>query len=374
MDGLRGIAVLMVFGYHLHERGLMPDPFSLLGLPVKVPWLFLSGFLGVEVFFFISGFVLFYPYARHLIEGRPKPGIAHFYLRRSLKIVPSYVVVVCAMALIAPQNVPANESLIAHVLAHTLFIHGFFPNTFTSIVGPLWSLTVEVEYYVLFPVICAIWLRDVWAGFALMIVISAVYRWHLASTGFAGEYWHTNQLPAFLNLFAAGMFSSYLLVRARSKSWWFTGRPIVATVICALALTGVYAMLGAVIPQGGGPPVWTWQNDYRDVTAALLGVAAITGPFAVPQVRLIIDNPATRWVAFVSYNLYLWNKPLIIMFTSALDARGPWPYGSAAGIVAIVVIALAVAWFFTTFVEQPFLIDGWRRLWGPVRAAHNAEA
>ena len=108
LDGLRGIAVLLVVGYHLHEIGLLPDPFKSLGITIYVPWIFLGGILGVEIFFFISGFVLFYPYARHLVEGSARPALGHFIGRRARKIVPSYVVVVLAVSLIAPGRACAG--------------------------------------------------------------------------------------------------------------------------------------------------------------------------------------------------------------------------------------------------------------------------
>jgi peptidoglycan/LPS O-acetylase OafA/YrhL len=359
-DGLRGIAVLLVVAYHLHERGLMPDPMPIAGSwAMLVPWPFLGGVLGVEIFFFLSGLVLFLPYARHLIEGRPRPAIGHFYLRRSLKIVPSYVVALLAIALTAPAEVPAGESLTQHVLLHLFFLHGFYPNAFASIIGPLWSLAVEVEFYVLFPLIVAIWLRNVWLGAVLMFAVSAIYRIHMEQTGLAGWFWNSYQLPGFLNLFAAGMLSAYLYTLARHRNWWFTTRPWISAGVAAVALVLFYALFRDLIQQPGGPGWWTWQNNHRDIVAGLLSVAAIFGPFGAEAATEVIANPVTQFLADISYNLYLWNKPLIIFFTATVAARGGWHAGSALGIVAVFGVCVAVAWFFTFFVERPFLERGW---------------
>ncbi len=359
-DGLRGIAVLIVVAYHLHERGVMPDPTPLFGpLTALLPWPFLGGVLGVEIFFFLSGLVLFLPYARHLIEGRPRPAIAHFYLRRSLKIVPSYVVALLAIALIAPQEVPPAESLTQHVLLHLFFLHGFYPNAFASIVGPLWSLAVEVEFYVLFPLVAAIWLRNVWLGAGLMFAISALYRIHLAQTGLAGTFWNSYQLPGFLNLFAAGMLSAYLYTLAKQRHWWFTTRPWVAGGIAAAALVSFYVLFYDLIRQTGGPGWWTWQNNHRDIIAVLLSVAAVCGPFGAEEITDFVANPVTQFLADISYNLYLWNKPLITFFVATTNARGGWHGGVALGAVVAMALCIAVAWFFTYFVERPFLERGW---------------
>jgi len=361
-DGLRGIAVLIVVAFHLRVAGFLPDPFPLLGLRIPVPWIFLGGVLGVEIFFFLSGLVLFLPYARHLVEGRPRPGFGHFYLRRSLKIVPSYVVALLAIAVIAPQNVPPAQSLTQHVLLHLFFLHGLFADSFTSIVSTFWSLAIEVEFYVLFPLIGAIWLRNVWLGAGLMIAVSAAYRIHMAQSGLAGWFWPSYALPGFLNLFAAGMLSAYLLTLARNRQWWFTTRPWIAGGIAALALALFYAMFADLIHQPAGPGWWVWQNSHRDGIAVLLAVAAVTGPFGPRLLVGVVANPVTQFLADISYNLYLWHLPLIMLFSATVSARGGWHGESVAALALLAAICIAVAWFFTFFVERPFLERGWTLL------------
>ena len=195
-----------------------------------------------------------------------------------------------------------------------------------------------------------------------MFVISGAYRYYLARTGLAGWFWNTYQLPAFFDLFAAGMLSAYLFVRARRERWWFTRRPWTAAAISAAALAAFYSLFGNLILQPGGPGAWIWQNTNRDLIAVLLAIATVFGPFGARVYRAVISNPGTRFIAFISYNLYLWNKPLLIMFTGRVSAGGGWPYGTALGIVAALGLCVAVAWFFTHFIEQPFLDRGWSAL------------
>ncbi|MBV8149918.1 MAG: acyltransferase family protein, partial [Candidatus Eremiobacteraeota bacterium] len=88
---MRGLAILLVLAYHITEatgfRFELPQSHPIVSLQMLAS----TGFIGVELFFFISGFCLFYPYARHLLEGARRPEWHEYAYRRFIKIVPSYV-------------------------------------------------------------------------------------------------------------------------------------------------------------------------------------------------------------------------------------------------------------------------------------------
>src|ERR1700692_2117973 len=83
LDGLRGLAVLLVLWYHVWEISWLTPPAWLAFLPA-------TGFIGVTLFFFLSGFVIAYPFVRSRFDESPQPSWRHFVWRRFIKIVPSY--------------------------------------------------------------------------------------------------------------------------------------------------------------------------------------------------------------------------------------------------------------------------------------------
>src|SRR6516225_6476122 len=99
LDGLRGIAIAGVVWYHAWLVSKIPSSVSIGPYTVDLQPLAQAGFMGVDPFFFVSGFCLFYPYARHLFEGKPLPTIADFAVRRAEKILPSYAIALAVFAI-----------------------------------------------------------------------------------------------------------------------------------------------------------------------------------------------------------------------------------------------------------------------------------
>src|SRR5215469_4614996 len=128
VDGLRGIAIALVVVYHLWlVYGID------LGVVSRV------GFLGVDLFFALSGFCIFFPYARAHFAGKEPPTLQSFAWRRAIKIVPSYVLALTAIAFLVASR-GGTSGLAGAYLTHLFFLHPFVPDDFRSISGPLWTI------------------------------------------------------------------------------------------------------------------------------------------------------------------------------------------------------------------------------------------
>jgi peptidoglycan/LPS O-acetylase OafA/YrhL len=88
LDGLRGVAVLLVLWYHVWEISWLNAPFAWLQFVPE------TGFVGVHLFFFLSGFVIVYPFVRAAASGRHQPSWGHFAWRRFIQIFPSYALAI----------------------------------------------------------------------------------------------------------------------------------------------------------------------------------------------------------------------------------------------------------------------------------------
>src|ERR1700736_550166 len=157
IDGLRGIAIAAVVWFHLWQISWTWAiiPYTNISLqPIAE-----AGFLGVALFFFISGFVLMLPYAQAHLAGTPWPALSHFFGRRFLKIVPSYVLAIAVMIALGYQTYATFSAAVKDVGFHLLFIHDWFATTNASIDGVMWSLGVEIQFYVLFPLLVVAFVR-----------------------------------------------------------------------------------------------------------------------------------------------------------------------------------------------------------------------
>jgi peptidoglycan/LPS O-acetylase OafA/YrhL len=366
MDGVPGIAVLMVLLYHLKEA-LASDLHVHAGrLYVGINTFSGAGFMGVEVFFFISGFVLFYPYARTLFEGKPLQTVAHFANRRALKILPSYLVSLTFMTIVLVFALPRSmDSWVVLEIArnygvHLLFAHSIFKSTFFALNGPLWSLAGEVQFYLIFPLAAWAFRRWALATPLLLVAISEGYRLQLQVSGGASDSFYVYQLPGFLDLFAFGMGSAYLIVMFRERFAGLTRWSLLFTAISVLAAVGLNAMFFSLAHAGGGPGAWHWQNTFRSMFGALLAIFAVSGMLGAPSWQKVVANPVFVYLAFISYNLYLWNKFVILWVRGhVLSYFAHWPHAPLISIWLPVAAALLIAIVATYAIERPFLDSGW---------------
>src|SRR5438270_10662086 len=140
LDGLRGIAVLLVLWYHVWEITWLPAPLQALQFMPE------TGFAGVDLFFFISGFVIVYPFVKALVNNDVPPSWGLFAYRRAMKIVPSYILSIVLVIAVGYAQFANTGEAFEDIVTHLLFIHTWFNSTAGSINGVLWTLAVEVEF------------------------------------------------------------------------------------------------------------------------------------------------------------------------------------------------------------------------------------
>jgi len=360
MNGLRGIAVLMVLLYHAFVSGILPLSLDLPGLSLDFPLPVLDGGLtGVEIFFFISGFVLFYPYAQHIFEGRPLQTLTHYAERRMAKIVPSYVLVLIVMTIVCPRNIEQPDSLAVHFVKHLFFLHGFWEASLTSIIGPLWTLAVEVEFYLLFPFIARCFMRAPLCTMGTMIAISVGYRVFLSIAKLDYTFFWTNQLPDFFDIFGFGCLAAYSLVRSRNLHASGCGTLTKWTATSCFGVLIFYGLLGSLIRVPGGAPTWHWLNDSRDIIGLTLYLTCVGITRGSALIRDILGNPILLWFSDISYNLYLWHMNVFYLYLNHISHWiAPLPYGISLNAVFGLALPVGIAWCVTHWVEKPILRKG----------------
>jgi peptidoglycan/LPS O-acetylase OafA/YrhL len=367
VDGLRGLAVLLVLGFHTWLFSWLTPSLTVLGISVPVAVIPRSGFLGVDLFFLISGFCLCFPYARARLEGARTPEDREFAERRFMKIVPSYALALAATALATLAMFPGAAFSGPADLAWALFNHAlFFNNSYDDPFGQanavFWSLAIEVQFYLIFPFIVRAFVRRPIVTASAMAAIALAYRLSLAGCCLERET-IARQLPAYLDVFACGMLAAYAFVYLRTRLPQGAATRALATLL-AIALAGAaLAMLGhaadASLDLAGGRERWQLVN--RTLLAGVGGATIVASCFSARWWRAAIGNPAFVFLSLISYNLYLWHTLVgIWLYRHGIphSALGN-PHADAAWkplyVACVIAGSLAIASAITYFIERPLL-------------------
>jgi peptidoglycan/LPS O-acetylase OafA/YrhL len=373
VDGLRGIAILLVVAYHSWLFSWLTPELSIFGHSLPVDVLPRDGYLGVDLFFAISGFVLFFPHALRAL-GQPvhTETLREFARRRFLKIVPSYAIALIATLFFSIEYI-THDALLTNFVTHALFVQNFFDDGYGIANSVFWSLAIEVQFYVAFPAIAWAFRRLPIPTAVALFGIAFCYR-HAVGACCIGDQTIYRQLPAYLDLFGSGMLASYAVawVRARDvrvPAWAFTLGAAISVVaafrIMQSADTVQYVVLGAQ----------RWDIVGRTLVALAAGGIIACSCLADRIWRRVVANPITLFLGIVSYNVYLWHTLLMIWmwkhdFPRAATANPhddpAWkiPY-IAIGWTATLVVATAITYFverplLATIKPQPFAFD-WKR-------------
>jgi peptidoglycan/LPS O-acetylase OafA/YrhL len=306
-------------------------------------WVFPHLPVGVTLFFTLSGFLLYRPFAAALVRGHPGPSYAAYLRNRALRILPAYWVVLLLSAVVLQTTwirpSAASDLQIGNLASHparllltAVFMQNYLPDTVGSGVGPAWSLAVEVVFYLALPLLVLLAyalgrsartrrrrrvaalvpaLVTLVIGLAGKVIATWVVPGAAAGLGWSGD-WHSVLERSFLaqaDLFTFGMVVAVLWVDAedrviRAPAWWR------GATAAALAATGILTPLG--LDRG-------WLNHYAYDTLMALACGLLLalvvlplgpGPERSPLLRLM-ETPALVLTGLVSYGLFLWHEPLL---------------------------------------------------------------
>ncbi|MBB2941186.1 peptidoglycan/LPS O-acetylase OafA/YrhL [Actinoplanes lutulentus] len=277
---------------------------------------------GVAVFFVLSGFLLFRPWAQAQTTGGRKPTTGRYLWRRVMRVLPAYWVAVVVCLLLLDRNSDATR---ADWIRHFTLTQIYQGAELRHGLSQTWSLCTEVVFYLLLPIIGALLTAGrkrtgrPWAIIAGGIVITAVWV-ALIGAGVLSPSLHTMWLPAYGLWFGAGMLLASVHVSLRNglrPRWRFLDGIAAAPLACWAAALAVYAIATTPIagPPGLGEPTAA-EFGTKMILYTLLAVL-ITIPLAFgPQTRSkeLFSSPSARWLGTVSYGIFLWHPFVLEMF------------------------------------------------------------
>jgi peptidoglycan/LPS O-acetylase OafA/YrhL len=346
IEGLRGIAVTAVVAYHA-------------GIPFVA-----GGFVGVDVFFVISGFLITGLLLREH-ERRGSVSLKGFYARRFRRIIPPAALVIvvtsAAMWVLLPLLSifrQAFDLLAASVeVANWRFIAQgkdyLAGGSDDSVATHFWSLSVEEQFYAVWP---------------LLVILAALLARRLGwsvrlITGMVIALISAASFAASLHLTATDPVLSYMA--SQTRAWEFGVGALVA--ICGPLLSGLIthlwariamwivgwvgaaAVLGACIGFDHTVAYPGWAALLPTLGAGAIIVAGQIAGNTTPTVGAALSTGCLRWVGKVSYSWYLWHWPAVVLFKERTHIT-EWPV-----LAGVMVAALVLAWLSTAMLERPLM-------------------
>ena len=375
LDGLRGIAIAFVMWFHVWEITWQGAAFSVFGREIDFTFLARMGFVGVDIFFFVSGFCLFWPYARSLAERRPMPTVKHFAYRRFIKIVPSYVLALVVLVALGSERDRSLGDGIKDVLAHVFFVHTWFQSYFGSIDGVLWSLGVEVQFYLIFPLVVLAFVRWPPATALGLAALAFLWRYVVEQCCATGPYNHVhqlaNQLPAYLDLFAIGMFAAWILAVVLPRVTFTKRVRAIGTLVALAGCAWVVLLIGSVDSvRSMHDYAEHWQVWNRFPFGVALLVVTVGSVAAFPLWHRLFANPVLVFLSLISYNAYIWHqlvaRGLLWLKIPPIATADPHndPHWQLLALPMYLLAGVAVATVLTYGFERPLLrlrLDGVRK-------------
>jgi peptidoglycan/LPS O-acetylase OafA/YrhL len=313
LDGLRGFSILLVIvGHVAGTRGFLG---GLAGLHQLGNW-------GVKIFFIISGLVI----TRLLLLEKEREGhidLRRFWRRRIARIVPAYVVYVATMwAASSGGLILLEKGDIISALSFTMN----YKEARSWYLNHCWSLSVEEQFYILWPLAVLFVSRRSLAFLCLAIILAAPilrlgmwYEWEATPSAM------TRYLPAVADALAAGALLAAL--GNKSISW--------VSAVTSPAMTWMWLVLTFLLPAVLFKVHPGWFYVLGQSIAVMAGSLFIAGCVLKPECGLgcVVNNPILVWHGTISYSLYLWQEPFLNSFDPGLLTSFPQnialAYGSA---------------------------------------------
>ena len=314
LDGLRGVAVLAVIGYHLNLGHFLP-----------------AGFLGVDIFFTVSGFII----TALLLQEHAQTGridFTAFYVRRARRLFPAAGAMLLVLVALSPLLLPtALPRLREDLPAAFLYASNWWQivaqqSYFEAIEHPrllqhLWSLAIEEQYYVLWP-LAVLWLLNQASRQGLGVAAGLIA---IASTGWMAWLYVTqidggdpSRVYLGTDTHLMGLLSGSALA-----AWWNPWKARMASrasdgLLNLAGIAALAALVGGMATVHEGMP-WLYQGGFL-LVALLSCVVISTATREGTWVASLLSARPMRWLGARSYSLYLWHWPVVVWLRPSAQA------------------------------------------------------
>ena len=370
LTGFRALAALWVMVFHFNAvvgpKRLIID---LAGYPIKVTPLVTCGWVGIDLFFVLSGFLL----TTHLLEvytpERERAVFADYFKARMLRVFPAYWFQLAVLLFIALYTTAAWPNWWKHLPLHMFMLHNFLGEESQAINAVYWTLPVEFGFYICLPFIFKfilptlrrdqMFLPKVGALVALTVVAAISYR-YLIFHALKGNTINSlalamGQFPGMIDLFVIGAGAA-IIMRALNNSDSRKNKIQQGWLSNTLAVIGLSGVIGMMYfldhvfatYWSGHWLLFVWHSITALFIALVICAIALSGPIT----RLLFENRATVFLGSISYSIYLWHFPITIWFAQKLDMPHTGLIRFSLIVAPVVILVSTISYY---LVEKPFL-------------------
>lgn len=305
-DVLRILCIFTVAWFHIWQQSWLDPSFRIAGHYFDLQRIVRRGYMLVDLTLLLTGFLLYRPLVR--AEGKIAD-VKGFYYRRLCRILPCYLlaVLVAAAFALARGRAVGSAPLWRDLLTHLTFTHTFSMDTYywTSLNAALWTVAVEMQFYLIFPLLARAFGKRPALTFSLMTLAALVSRALVALHAHELSLW-LNQLPCMLDLYALGMLAAHLLEKRTDapRRWVFFP-------LALLALFGAFAVLWQQ-NAAGDAEIKMAQLLWR-LPLGVCGAAFLYFSGRTPEsLDRAFGNRLVRFLSAISYNFYIWHQFLAV--------------------------------------------------------------
>ena len=362
IQGLRALAVLLVVGYHLRPERLS------------------GGFVGVDVFFVISGFLIIGSLAR---EGAATGTVAlgRFYAHRARRLLPASLTVVVVTLVASLLLMPLtrweeiSRSAAASAVSVQNLVLAFGTSEYaaaSALASPFqhfWSLSVEEQFYLVVPllvVLCTLWGAATGVGRRVVVLLTVIGAasfgwsvWYTASADGAAAYYST--VTRVWELVLGG-----LLALSAARLAPLVRRGAVSLVV---GWVGLALVVGAAVGLESTESFPGWVALVPTVGTALILLAGMSPVVPRASLSAVLSWRLPVYVGDISYSLYLWHWPVIVLWAVASGQETP----TRASTVGLLLVCLVLAAASERWIERPFRRPWRAPAWWLRRRSRRAE-
>ena len=364
-DGLRAFFIFIIGWYHIWQQSWLRPCLSIGSLELNLEPLVRSGYMWVDGMLLLSGFLSFLPYARAMHDGVPLPGAKSFYRRRAARILPAYLF--CIWIVLFFDALPGGAyaqpkdlwlDLISHLtFTQTFFVYSYF---YTHLNVVLWTLAVEVQFYLIFPFLARAfvkWPKRTWFG---MVVAAFLYRGYVTLFVTENAIW-INQLIAFLDIYALGFLCAWMYVSLARTLKPSTALQLLSTALCVVICVALWQLVLRQVRSYDYEVVRAMQMRNRFALGALLSMLLLCATWSADALRGLLSCRPMRFFAGISFQFYIWHQYLAVKLKTwgiphsiydlpNQEGDKPWQWQYT---LLCFALALAAAIAVTYLVERP---------------------
>lgn len=309
LDGFRAIATFLVLIFHYWQQSWVSMVLNIGPISIDFTPIVSIGSLGVELLFVVGGFCLYYPLAMH---PNRKLHLGQYAWKRLTRILPMYLI--CVIVSSIYQIGRLDPAVLREQFFGNLFLVQMSTPAlaYNQINGVLWSIAIEVQFYLIFPLLVKLFRRKPYWVMALALLIGETWRWYLREIDHSQINWLMNQLPGMIDVYVSGMLAAHIaaqLKRTLSDAQQRALQP--AFTIAAIGFCMLYVLVTMYIyslrSRDIADNLSRLQMHTRKFVLIAFSGAVCCSTMSCRWMHLLLGNPITRFVSGISYQVYLWH-------------------------------------------------------------------